>query len=181
MNSWSDIWGSEWYRIQSPQVWEEELMRDVKGCTVEEIARGVRDMKFDPRTKDRPTLKDLRIRLYVNRKKDRGDEDTGDECALCNDGWLTTWRVDDTLVSLPCACSRGSHWRESLTEPNERQAMLNHAKRSIKRNSARERALLERCMKLIDEDWTVDKLMAGSPVTQMDRTTACLDTSEDGL
>ena len=181
MNSWSDIWGSEWYRIQSPQVWEEELMRDVRDCTVEEIIKAVRDMKFDPRTKDRPTLKDLRIRLYVNRKKDRGEDEDVTGCELCNDGWLTTERKDGTLVSLPCACTRGGVWRDKLTDPSERGVMLNHARASLRRNAVRERERIEFGMKLLDENWTIDQVLKDSPLSYVDHTSACLDTSEDGL
>ena len=164
MSTWHEIWQSEFGYIRpSPEVWESELAHDVRGVDQAEILRAVRDMKFDPNMKDRPTLKDLRIRLYVNRKKDRGEDEDVTGCELCNDGWLTTWRKDDTLVSLPCACTRGGQWREKLTEPSERGIMLDHAKRAIKRNVLREQERVKLGLDLLASGYTIESLMAASP------------------
>ena len=125
-DNWRDLWHAYFYKLADVEArtWEEELMRDVSHLNTQELADAVRALSRDDKTKYRPNLKSLRIRIYMERnRRAEGDGPEFDECALCSDGWIfyerQTGAYQGTFVGVPCLCSRGKHWLDRISDEYE--------------------------------------------------------------
>ena len=94
--------------------WFAELTQACRDVCNDELVAAIRDASFEDRDKygGKPTLKDVRMWVFIRRKKQRQNIDEArSECEGCDNGWFNFRRVGgqyhDCPIAIPCVCSAG--------------------------------------------------------------------------